>query len=127
MEKQQLASIGDYLAETCQRLDAALPGTQPDHEPDAFGAIFSVDFRIGQISLGYAEADDLFVIQAYDQAADEIERPSLRCQLSRGQARVLARRITSVVAAGRPVCPLCGQIIGPEGHACPRSNGHSVH
>jgi len=29
-----------------------------------------------------------------------------------------------VVAAGRPPCPLCGNPLDPEGHVCPRQNGH---
>jgi hypothetical protein len=29
------------------------------------------------------------------------------------------------VAAGRPRCPYCHSPIEPEGHVCPRSNGHS--
>jgi 5-methylcytosine-specific restriction endonuclease McrA len=29
-----------------------------------------------------------------------------------------------VVAAGRPTCQFCGQPIDPDGHICPRSNGH---
>jgi predicted amidophosphoribosyltransferase len=28
------------------------------------------------------------------------------------------------VAAGRPICSMCGQPIDPEGHFCPRKNGH---
>ena len=29
-----------------------------------------------------------------------------------------------VVAAGRPTCAMCGEPIDPEGHFCPRRNGH---
>ncbi|MBV9291748.1 MAG: DUF3090 family protein, partial [Frankiales bacterium] len=29
-----------------------------------------------------------------------------------------------VVAAGRPPCPLCGNPLDPQGHVCPRQNGH---
>ena len=31
-----------------------------------------------------------------------------------------------VVAAGRLPCPLCGQPLDPQGHICPRRNGHYV-
>ena len=30
-----------------------------------------------------------------------------------------------VIAGGRPICPLCGSPIEPEGHMCPKSNGHA--
>ena len=35
-----------------------------------------------------------------------------------------ARRRSS--AAGRPPCPLCGAPLDPQGHICPRRNGHYV-
>ena len=124
MEKQQLASIGTWLDETCERLDREHPNSEPNAEPSPFGAVFDLEFRASQIGLGYAEGDDLFAIHAFDIEAQQGERPDFRTFLSRGQARVLARKIESVVAAGRPICPLCSQPMEPEGHVCPRSNGH---
>ncbi|MGH9041277.1 MAG: DUF3090 family protein, partial [Acidimicrobiia bacterium] len=29
------------------------------------------------------------------------------------------------VVAGRPPCPLCGGPLDPEGHVCPKLNGHA--
>jgi uncharacterized repeat protein (TIGR03847 family) len=127
MEKQQLASIGTWIAETCERLDRERPTTDPDVEPDPFGAIFDVDFRASQIGLGYVEDEDVFAIHAFDIEARQGEQPDFRCFLTRGQGRVLSRKIESVVAAGRPICPLCSMPIEPEGHVCPRSNGHRAH
>lgn len=124
MEKQQLASIGTWLHETCERLDREHPVSGADVEPSPFGGIFDVEFRASQIGLGYAESEDLFAIHAFDIEAQQGERPNFRTFLTRGQARVLARKIESVVAAGRPICPLCSQPMEPEGHVCPRSNGH---
>ena len=34
------------------------------------------------------------------------------------------RAAEALVAAGRPPCPICGQPLDPDGHVCPRSNGH---
>ena len=34
------------------------------------------------------------------------------------------RRGWDLVNAGRPTCGLCGHPIDPEGHSCPRTNGH---
>jgi hypothetical protein len=31
-----------------------------------------------------------------------------------------------ICASGRPPCFLCGLPINPEGHVCPRANGHAV-
>jgi uncharacterized repeat protein (TIGR03847 family) len=41
-------------------------------------------------------------------------------------ARTFVARATNIVAAGRPPCPLCGAPLDPQGHICPRRNGHYV-
>ena len=40
------------------------------------------------------------------------------------QAAAIVRRGWDLVNAGRPACALCGHPIDPEGHSCPRTNGH---
>ena len=122
MEKQQLQGIGDWFDETIQKLDeeAAAP---PDVEPTPFGAIFDLEIQVTQIALGYQEDRGLFVIQVFDADATA-DTPAFHCRLTRGQCRVLGRKITEVVAGGRPICPLCGTPIEAAGHVCPRSNGH---
>jgi uncharacterized repeat protein (TIGR03847 family) len=48
----------------------------------------------------------------------------LRVSLTGAGARAFAKRASAVVAAGRPPCPFCGNPLDPEGHVCPRANGH---
>jgi uncharacterized repeat protein (TIGR03847 family) len=48
----------------------------------------------------------------------------VRLWATREQMYAVARRGEREVAAGRPVCPMCGESMDPEGHFCPRSNGH---
>lgn len=36
-----------------------------------------------------------------------------------GTARAFAKRTLEVVGAGRPICPLCGTPMDPDGHTCP--------
>jgi uncharacterized repeat protein (TIGR03847 family) len=58
---------------------------------------------------------------------DPPERDDLgrvRMWATREQMYALARRGEREVAGGRPTCSMCGQPIEPEGHFCPRSNGH---
>jgi uncharacterized repeat protein (TIGR03847 family) len=58
---------------------------------------------------------------------DEEEEPdTLRVRLSAEVARGFVSRALDVVAAGRLPCPLCGQPLDPQGHICPRRNGHYV-
>ncbi|MGH8973707.1 MAG: DUF3090 domain-containing protein [Acidimicrobiia bacterium] len=47
-----------------------------------------------------------------------------RLYLTPGQARAMASRGIEAVVAGRPPCPLCGGPLDPEGHVCPKLNGH---
>jgi uncharacterized repeat protein (TIGR03847 family) len=125
MEKQQLASIGEWFNEMCERLDAESANAGPDVEAAPVPLNFDLDFRARQLGLGYLEEDDTFVLHAFDfNTAGDEPLPTFRCLLSRGQARVLARTIERVVAGGRPICPLCESPMDPGGHVCPRSNGH---
>jgi uncharacterized repeat protein (TIGR03847 family) len=125
MEKEQLSGIGTWFEEVLKRLDREDPNSEPDVEPLPFPDRPDAEIRASQIGLGYDEGESAFAVHAFD--ADKPERgqaPAFRCLLSRGQCRVLVRKIAQVVAAGRQVCPLCGVPMNPEGHVCPRSNGH---
>jgi uncharacterized repeat protein (TIGR03847 family) len=51
---------------------------------------------------------------------------TLRVRLTAAEARGFVNRALSVVAAGRLPCPLCGEPLDPQGHICPRRNGHYV-
>ena len=60
-------------------------------------------------------------------ADDDDDGPdTLRVRLSSDLAREFVTRALAVVAAGRLPCPLCGQPLDPQGHICPRRNGHYV-
>jgi uncharacterized repeat protein (TIGR03847 family) len=57
--------------------------------------------------------------------SDDDEGPdALRVRITADAARAFIKRAERVVAAGRPPCPLCGLPLDPEGHICPRQNGH---
>jgi uncharacterized repeat protein (TIGR03847 family) len=58
---------------------------------------------------------------------DDLDGPDvLRVRLSAATARSFVERAARVVASGRPPCPMCGQPLDPQGHICPRRNGHYV-
>ena len=58
---------------------------------------------------------------------DDLDGPDvLRVRLSASTARSFVERAARVVASGRPPCPMCGQPLDPQGHICPRRNGHYV-
>jgi len=57
---------------------------------------------------------------------DEDGPDTLRVRLTPAEARTFVNGALTVVAAGRLPCPLCGQPLDPQGHICPRRNGHYV-
>lgn len=84
-------------------------------------------FRAGEIGLGYDKDRDRVVIFTKELLTEE-EDPETAAQIrfwaTRSQIRRLARWGADVVTRGRPICPQCGQPMEPEGHFCPKKNGH---
>ena len=94
------------------------------------------EFRVGTLVLAWDGDTDTVLIEAQSIVAEGEAEPEegaeftgdlLRVRLSAAGARAFARRAQRVVAAGRPPCPLCGNPLDPEGHICPRQNGHRPH
>lgn len=84
-------------------------------------------FRAGEIGLGYDKERDRVVIFAKELLTEEDDPESaaqIRFWGTRSQMRKLARWGADVVNRGRPICPQCGQPMEPEGHFCPKKNGH---
>ena len=44
-------------------------------------------------------------------------------RITAAAARSFVERSLSVIGAGRPDCPFCGEPIDPDGHLCVRANG----
>lgn len=128
LEKEQLQALGLAIRRQLATLrrgrrspdlnDLPTLGNTPLPPP-------SLDFRVGQLALGYDPDQDMFTLQADEASLNPAESTFFSCQMTQDQAQVLAQRIEAVVAAGRPLCPLCGAPLNPgEPHICPRSNGH---
>lgn len=83
-------------------------------------------FRTGRVNLGYDQDTELLVVIAYELMPEEDETPPsvARFWATPAQMRAFSIRGQEVVAAGRPTCAMCGESIDPEGHFCPRKNGH---
>ena len=84
-------------------------------------------FRIGELGLGYDTDNDLVVLMARELLAedqDPEEGDVVRFWCSRSQLRALCHWGLEVASRGRPTCPQCGQPMDPEGHFCPKKNGH---
>jgi uncharacterized repeat protein (TIGR03847 family) len=66
------------------------------------------------------------MLAAFEGVDDDEGPDTLQVRLSVEGARAFVNRAVEVVAAGRLPCPLCGQPLDPQGHICPRRNGHYV-
>lgn len=84
-------------------------------------------FRAGEMGLGYDSERDLVALLTRELVSDEEndeEAAVVRFWFTRRQAMQLIAWGLEVIQRGRPICPQCGQPIDPEGHFCPKKNGH---
>jgi len=138
VQVQVLAERLEELLETVRRsTDAEVPPvpirTLEDTAP--LDAPVEEEFRVGSMGLAWEADSERCIIEALAQGeggAEEVEPLSdvdegpdaLRVRMTGAQATAFIARALRVVAAGRPPCPLCSLPLDPEGHICPRQNGH---
>jgi len=141
MEKQQVAALAASVLQLLDELQAQHPELEPAESPKHLPRLVEpIDpaFRVGQLGLGYDEAQDLIVLvaQALPMAEQDEEDeegavvmeedlPRARFFATREQMRALSEKALRAVESGRPECPLCGRPIDAAGHFCPRTNGHA--
>jgi uncharacterized repeat protein (TIGR03847 family) len=127
VEKEHVAALAEYLAGLLAQLPP-LPGAETPTEVDLVEPVDAA-WSVGSIGLGYDESEDRVLIVANEAVEEEggAEPASARFHVTRVQAAAFVERARAIVKAGRPLCPLCSQPRDPEGHVCPRSNGHVVH
>lgn len=120
LEKSQVAALCTYVGELLQDLP------RPDHLPDdlELEEPAVAEWVIGTLGVTYSEEIDRFLLVAEQVGDEDDDLGEARFVVTREQMAALAIRGTQLVAAGRPPCPLCGYPLEPEGHQCPRTNGH---
>ena len=139
IEKVQLQSltlgIPDFFEEIHKRFPD-LPGVEGDFfEEEKMQITPPVDpkFRVGNLGLAYDDERDLVCIIARELQFDEEDDDDKEGEESggivhywctRAQLSALAHWGAVVVERGRPICPQCQQPMEPEGHFCPKKNGH---
>jgi uncharacterized repeat protein (TIGR03847 family) len=124
VEKVQVQALAERAVEMLQGQDLGAEEPPADlQEP------VEPDWRAGQLGLGLDEDRNLLVLVAQELAegeeADEDAVATARIWMRPQQARALATRSLELVTKGRPLCPVCGLPMDPEGHLCPRKNGKS--
>ena len=148
LEKQQVAALAQFLVEILSDLPST-DDPSAEFDQDLIEPVLA-EWAVGAIQLAYDGPADRIVILAEefgppdeeDDDEDDLEplpgelgpeaaglsageeQAVGRIGITRSQAAVIARRGWELVGAGRPTCTLCGHPIDPEGHSCPRTNGH---
>lgn len=143
LEKVQVAALAQRLDEMLDQLaERGIEGAAEDDtlvgDPGPLDEPINEAFRAGTLSLGWDTGDDLVLLEAHELVEDEEEDAEevtdddeegpdvLRVRISALAAREFVAHAVGVLASGRPPCPLCGQPLDPQGHLCPRRNGHRL-
>jgi uncharacterized repeat protein (TIGR03847 family) len=151
VQVQALAEKVDELLDEVRRRhgeDSVVPPSTSKELEDVapLDAPIEEEFRVGTLALAWDGDSASVLIEAQSMAAEsmaaegeaapeedapvegtEFSGDMMRVRLTPVAARAFARRAQRVVAAGRPPCPLCGNPLDPQGHICPRQNGHRPH
>lgn len=135
LEKNQIQTLAlgieQFLAEIQQKYPDLVESTA-DYDPEKMTVQPPVDplFRVGELGLAFDADQDKMVLVAREIVTEGVEPEEVslvRFWCTRSQIRALAAWGLDVVNRGRPVCPQCGEPMDPEGHFCPKKNGHNRH
>jgi uncharacterized repeat protein (TIGR03847 family) len=131
---QQLDALLDILAD--RGIDSVPAAVDPELVDTApLGEPLVEAFRVGAMTLAWDGEHDRVVIEAAavpedgesspDDTEEGTDGPDLvRIRIDGPTARAFVDRATRIVAAGRPLCPRCGEPLDPQGHICARPNAY---
>jgi uncharacterized repeat protein (TIGR03847 family) len=135
LEKNQIQTLAlgieQFLAEVQQKYPDLVEASA-EYDEDKMSITPPVDplFRVGELGLAYDSDEDKIVLVAREILAEGLEPEEaglVRFWCSRSQMRALASWGLDVVNRGRPICPQCSEPMDPDGHFCPKKNGHNTH
>lgn len=124
LEKTQVAALAEFVGDLLADLPPVPPGERPGPADLALREPVDDAWVVGSIGVAYDEDEDRVVLVVEELGEEGEDTATARFRLTRGQAAAFAEHARELVAAGRPPCPFCGRPLDPEGHVCPRSNGH---
>lgn len=136
LEKAQVAELVRYLSRVLADLPPPAEAHAPMTPPMALVEPVIAEWVVGTLGVSYDEVDDRIILVAEelvtttgdddedDEYDEDAEHGIARLRATRAQIGAFVTHGRAIVEAGRPTCSLCGNPIDPEGHACPRLNGH---
>ena len=132
MEKDQLLQLALAIRQLSEDQEATDSPVAFIPEYAHTGDPVTVEFKAGDMRLRYDGASDVFTMEATDPSSEgdddseeEEEQVAVQFSFKRSAAVAMAEEAQEIVAAGRPICPYCHNVIEPDGHVCPKTNGHS--
>ena len=130
MEKEQAKILAVSIIELLEDLDEKYPRSRSKLDKPLSADLMLQEpleptFIIGQIGLGYEQGQDMIVLVIQEvQYEGKTDLATARLWATRGQMEAMSEHALQVVEQGRPICPLCNAPMDPDGHFCPKSNGH---
>jgi len=132
IEKIQIQSLAIGLEQLLVEIQEKYPDL-PDAAADYNEAMMHITppidplFRVSELGLGYDADTDLVVLvtrELMPEGSDPAESGTVRFWCTRSQMRALCQWGIEVALRGRRICPQCNEPMDPEGHFCPKKNGH---
>jgi uncharacterized repeat protein (TIGR03847 family) len=124
LEKQQVAAMADYLAGMLEELAPPDTGSRPGAADMELSEPVVAEWTVGALAVAYDADTDRLLIVAEELVEEGEDGADARLRASREQVAAFIERAREIVAAGRPPCQWCGLPLDPEGHVCPKTNGH---
>jgi uncharacterized repeat protein (TIGR03847 family) len=132
VEKIQVQSLAVGIEQFLNDVQEKFPDlseASPNYLEDRMHIHPPVDplFRVGEVGLGFDAENDKIVLvlrELLPEEQDPAEANVVRFWCTRDQLRALSHWGIEIAARGRPLCPQCGEPMDPQGHFCPKKNGH---
>ena len=125
LEKEQLFQLALGIQQLLNTMPDDGGATRQGPTSREAPGLTNLDFKVGRLVLGHDASNGMFLIDAQDLEDEDEGEATVRLWANRQQMRDFAEGALRACASGRPLCPLCGRAIDPEGHECPRVNGHA--
>jgi uncharacterized repeat protein (TIGR03847 family) len=126
LEKEHLQALNiavEQLLSTLSEEKIYIPSkAEPPMSDDTPRSLPAAELDIVQMALGYEEGKVSLKILVQRSGAHEPDTLEVHGRFTLAQLKKLANQSASVCAAGRPLCPICGEPVDIEGHVCPGQN-----
>jgi uncharacterized repeat protein (TIGR03847 family) len=128
VEKEHLLALAEgidqlFLLLSQKRINFSDEVEAPSSPDDTPLGLPTAELDIVQLTLGYDEPGKATIIIAVQPAGAQESNPAIvNCEATIAQIKKLLHQTKNIIAAGRPLCPLCGGPIDPTGHVCPAQN-----